>query len=167
MNRENNIIMLVEFIRRYFYSFRHENSYLHFVFYWLTNYKQLWLNLLSWFSIAYAAHFGYRCCFCLPKMVNKCVAFGCSSGYHTNREKVLMFSFPIGKPNLLEKWVKFVNCNEWFPLKNSFFCIKHFDEKFIVKGKWNKLSITTILSEKIRKSSLLLTRTDFLSVVIR
>ena len=44
-------------------------------------------------------------------MVNKCVAFGCSSGYHTNRKKVLMFSFPFGKSDL-EKWVKFINLND-------------------------------------------------------
>ena len=41
-------------------------------------------------------------------MVNKCVAFDCSWEYHTNREKVSIFSFPLGKFDLLEKWVKFV-----------------------------------------------------------
>ena len=44
-------------------------------------------------------------------MVNKCVAFGCSSDYDTNREKVSTFSLPLGKFDLFEKWVKFVNCN--------------------------------------------------------
>ena len=90
-------------------------------------------------------------------MVNKCVAFGCSSGYHANREKVSTFSFPLGKSNLLEKWMKFVNCNEWFPMKNSVLCIKHFDEKFILGGKRNKLNwdlhpIPTIHSEKNKKT---------------
>ena len=98
--------------------------------------------------------------FCLTKMVNKCVAFCCSSEYHTNREKVLMFSFPLGKSDLLEKWVKFVYRDDWFPTKNSVFCIKHFNEKFIWKRKQNKLnwdlhSIPTIHSEKVRKPSLL------------
>ena len=96
--------------------------------------------------------------FCLTKMVNKCVAFGCSSGFHTNREKVSKFSLPLGKSNLLEKWMKFINRNDWFPTKNSVLCIKHFDEKFIFKGKGNKLNrdlhpIPTIHPEKLRKSS--------------
>ena len=49
-------------------------------------------------------------------MVYNCVESGCSSGYHTNREKVLTFSFPLGKSDLLEKWVKFVNLNDWYYL---------------------------------------------------
>ena len=57
-------------------------------------------------------------------MVNKCVAFGYSSGYHTNREKRSTFSFPLGKFDLLEKWIKSVNSNDWFLTKNSVLCIK-------------------------------------------
>ena len=33
LNWENNIIMLVEFIRHYFYSFQHQNAYSHILFY--------------------------------------------------------------------------------------------------------------------------------------
>ena len=73
-------------------------------------------------------------------MVNKCVAFGYSSGYDTNSEKVPIFSFPLGKSNLIEKWIKFVNRNNWFPTKNSVLCIKHFEDKYILKGKRNKLN---------------------------
>ena len=61
-------------------------------------------------------------------MVNKCIAFSCSTGYHFNREKVPTFSFPLGKSDLLEKLVKFLNRNDLFRAKNSVLCIKHFDE---------------------------------------
>ena len=99
-------------------------------------------------------------------MVNKCVTFGYSSGYDTNSEKVSTFSFPLGKSDLIEKWIKFVDRNNWFPTKNSVLCIKHFEDKYISKGKRNKLNwnlqlITTIHSEKIIKPPLLPTQTDF------
>ena len=58
-------------------------------------------------------------------MINKCIAFGYSMGYHTNREKLSTFSFPLGKSDLIEKWVKFAKCNDWFPMKNSVLSIKH------------------------------------------
>ena len=94
------------------------------------------------------------------------MAFGCSSGYDSNSEKVPTFSFPLGKFDLIEKWIKFVNQSNWFPTKNSVLCIKHFEDKYILKGKRNKLNwnlqpISTIHSEKIIKSSLLPTQTDF------
>ena len=73
-------------------------------------------------------------------MVNKGVAFGCSSGYDTNSEKVSTLSFSLGKFDLIEKWIKFVNRNNWFPMKNSVLCIKHFEDKYILKGKRNKLN---------------------------
>ena len=44
-------------------------------------------------------------------MVNKFVAFGCSSAYDTNSEKDSTFSFPLGKSDLIEKRIKFVNQN--------------------------------------------------------
>ena len=51
-------------------------------------------------------------------------------------------------------------------MKNSVLCIKHFEDKYILKGKRNKLNwnlqpIPTIHSEKIIKVSLLLIQTDF------
>ena len=52
--------------------------------------------------------------------------------------------------------MEFVNRNDWFPSKNSVRCIKHFDEKIILKGKPNKMNwdlhpIPTIHSEKWEK----------------
>ena len=99
-------------------------------------------------------------------MVNKCVGFGSSSGYDSNREKVSTFSFPLGKSDLIEKWIKSVNRNNLFPPKNSFLCLKHLEDKYILKGKRNKLNwnlqpIPTIHSEKRIKPSILPTQTDF------
>ena len=36
-------------------------------------------------------------------MVNKCVVYGCTSGYKTNKEKVSNFQFPIKRPQLIKK----------------------------------------------------------------
>ena len=73
-------------------------------------------------------------------MLDKCVAFGFPSGYDTNNEKVSTFSFPLGKSDLIKKWIKFVNRNNCFLSKNSVHCIKHFEDKYILKGKRNKLN---------------------------
>ena len=52
-------------------------------------------------------------------MVNKCVIFGCKSGYDNQHEKVSGFSFPFTKPDLLKKWIKFVNRPNWKSSKYS------------------------------------------------
>ena len=89
-------------------------------------------------------------------MVNKCVICGCKSGYKTCDEKVSHFEFPFKRPQLLEKWVKFVNRRDWKPTKNSVICIKHFKEEFICHGKknalkWESHPIPTIHTEKALK----------------
>lgn len=53
-------------------------------------------------------------------MVTKCVAFGCSSGYFTNSEKVSTFSFSLGKFDHVEKRIKFVKRIDWFHAKIQF-----------------------------------------------
>ena len=68
-------------------------------------------------------------------MVNKCVVFGCNSGYLTSKETVSSFQFPLDKPNLLQKWIQFVNRDKWTPTKYSVICSKHFDPKFINQEK--------------------------------
>ena len=44
-------------------------------------------------------------------MVNKCVAYGCQSGYDETKTKVrtyvAMFRFPLNNKDLLVKWVRF------------------------------------------------------------
>ena len=72
-------------------------------------------------------------------MVNKCGVFGCNSGYCTSNEKLSAFEFPFKDPELLERWIKFVNCRDWKPPKNSLICIKHFKEEFITLGKRNTM----------------------------
>ena len=73
-------------------------------------------------------------------MPNKCVVFGCNSGYATCKEKgITTFLFPLEKPYLLQQWNRFVNRSEWVPSCNSVICIKHFEEKFIIRGKKNNL----------------------------
>ena len=98
-------------------------------------------------------------------MVNKCVAFGCSTGYENTGEKISTFSFPHDKPDLIQKWLKFVNRADWVPTKHSVLCMKHFEERFIVKGKRNTLNwslhpVPNILSEKIRNRPSLLPTTS-------
>ena len=95
-------------------------------------------------------------------MVNKCVVFGCKSGYDNNQqEKVSGFSFPFNKPDLLEKWVKFVNRPEWKPSKSSVVCVKHFQQEFVNNGmrkklKWEMQPIPTLhTAEAMKRSSTL------------
>ena len=73
-------------------------------------------------------------------MVNKCVVFGCKSGYASiSTDNVSAFRFPFEKQVLLEKWTRFVNRADWLPSKNSVICSNHFEEKFLHKGKRTKL----------------------------
>ena len=88
-------------------------------------------------------------------MVNKCVAFGCKTGYdsHINMST---FRYPHTKPALMEKWIKFVNRSDWIPTNNSVLCVKHFKEEFISKGKRNNLKwslhpVPTIHSDEVMK----------------
>ena len=74
-------------------------------------------------------------------MVNKCCAVGCKTGYDSGNDgKVSSFTFPFDKKDLLERWIKFINRTEWAPSKYSVICIKHFEEKFIIRGNRNKLN---------------------------
>ena len=75
-------------------------------------------------------------------MVNKCVAYGCKTGYLSTRkdnQNVVSFRFPLDKPELLEQWTRFVNRCDWKPTSNSVLCANHFEEKYIIRGKRNKL----------------------------
>lgn len=74
-------------------------------------------------------------------MVNKCVVFGCKSGYvSTSTDNIPSFRFPFEKKDLFEKWKKFVNRADWSPSRNSVICSKHFEEKFLNTGKRTKLN---------------------------
>ena len=99
-------------------------------------------------------------------MVNKCVVFGCTSGYLSNADKKIpAFTFPHGKPELLEKWTKFVNRVNWTPSKNSVICMKHFEEEFILKGlrktlNWSLNPLPTIHSDIVKNKQSLIPTID-------
>ena len=71
-------------------------------------------------------------------MVNKCVVFGCKSGYDSS-DNAPSFRFPFKRDDLMTKWIQFVNRTNWTPSSNSVICCKHFDAKFISDGKRKKL----------------------------
>ena len=88
--------------------------------------------------------------------LNKCVVYGCKSGYYTKHEKVHGFYFPFNKPDLLAKLIKFVNRCDWKPTKNSVVCIEHFKDEFIIRGQrmklnWEMQPVPTIHTEKALK----------------
>ena len=90
-------------------------------------------------------------------MVNKCVVIGCKSGYKSESTRIPTFSFPLTKPQLLEKWIDFVNRKDWRPTKNSVICLNHFDKKLLgasvrrTKLNWKLNPVPTIhCSEKER-----------------
>ena len=87
-------------------------------------------------------------------IVNKCVIYGCNSGYKSNANSIPSFHFPLQKVDLLAKWTKFVNRLDWSPTNNSVICANHFDQKFILNGKRKKLKrklnpVPTIYSESV------------------
>ena len=69
-------------------------------------------------------------------MPNKCCAFSCSTNYDSIKSdaKVSVFEFP-KDDETLPIWIKFVNRVDWKPTKYSVLCEKHFDERFIIRGK--------------------------------
>ena len=100
-------------------------------------------------------------------MVNKCVAFGCKTGYasekvadcsveNDQKNHVATFHFPFKNPELADKWVKFINRRDWIPSSTAVLCEKNFEEKFISRGKkcnlkWKCNPIPTIHSEQSLK----------------
>ena len=104
-------------------------------------------------------------------MVNRCVAYGCRSGYDSERANVneetqhilSSFQYPFKNPELLDKWLKFVNRSDWKPSPSSVLCEKHFKEEYIIRGKkcnlkWKCNPIPTIHSaESLKRPSTLST----------
>ena len=87
-------------------------------------------------------------------MVNKCVAYGCKTGYISSLEdrKVASFHFPL-KKSTVTKLFHFLNGNDWVPSPNSVLCEKHFNEKYIICGikrnlNWNLDPILEIFSSE-------------------
>ena len=90
-------------------------------------------------------------------MVDKCVIYGCKSGYKSNANSIPFFHFPLQKVDLLAKWTKFVNRLDWSLTSNS----------VILNGKRKKLNwklnpVPTIYPESVlSKPSSLPTLTGF------
>ena len=73
-------------------------------------------------------------------MPNHCSIEGCTTGYKAteNRPKtevLASFHYPFSKPELLKKWIKFTNRNDWHPTASSVICEKHFHEDAMNQGK--------------------------------
>jgi len=90
-------------------------------------------------------------------MPNACAAYGCISGYKIDNIKSFHFPLSKKKSHLLEKWLRFINREDFTPSDSSVICIKHFDDKFINHGerktlKWKLSPIPTIHSEEVLKN---------------
>ena len=77
-------------------------------------------------------------------MVNKCAAYGCTSGYKTNKDaadssvsavKVTFHSFPIHNKVLCDKWVRANPRLDFTPSKHSKLCSLHFKASDFVEGR--------------------------------
>ena len=92
-------------------------------------------------------------------------AFGCNNGWDREKPdplptsgdaKIATFHFPMKKPELLAKWKKFVNLQDWIPTESSVLCEKHFEPQYIKQGsrttlKWEQYPIPTIQSNTAQK----------------
>ena len=98
-------------------------------------------------------------------MVNKCAAFGCKTGYVSektadgnveNDEKnhVATFHFPFKNPERLDKWMKFINRRDWIPSSTAVLCKKHFEEEYISRGKKCNLKWTQVSRTFLNQSEL-------------
>ena len=91
-------------------------------------------------------------------MLNRCCIEGCT-GYDPKEPadisiSTTAFHFPLKKPELLKKWIRFTNKQNWQPTSSSVLCERHFHEDSITRGKgttlkWNLNPIPT----KFRGSS--------------
>ena len=76
-------------------------------------------------------------------MVNKCVAYGCKTGYISSLEdkKVASFNFLLKNQQLLNYWVHFVNRSDWkhspegFQFKKHFNCVVYYNLIFNFRAK--------------------------------
>ena len=79
-------------------------------------------------------------------MPNKCAAYGCTTGYDKKSDPVCCdkdvatFHFPFKDKALLEKWIRFVNKQDWKSTKTSVLCEKHFKEELVKHGKRKTLN---------------------------
>jgi len=67
----------------------------------------------------------------LLTMVNKCLAYGCTSGYksHTPNDSISYHSFPLNNKDILDKWMR----ADFIPTKYSRMCSLHFKSSDFVQ----------------------------------
>ena len=93
-------------------------------------------------------------------MVNKCVVTNSKTGYDNGPRKSPFF-FP-RDADLCERWIYFVNRQNWKPTKFSVICVDHFDPKYIKQGKkckllWDLSPLPTIQTDIVSARSILRT----------
>lgn len=76
----------------------------------------------------------------IANMPSSCVAFGCKSGYHTqkqsDREQGITFhSFPLHDSVLCDAWVRSVHRKDFQPSKHSKLCSLHFTESDYIQNR--------------------------------
>ena len=75
-------------------------------------------------------------------MPNKCAVAGCKTGYLTASTKP-MFKSP-SDSSLREKWIQFLQRQDYSPSSNSSICIDHFEEKYLIRHP-NRVRLNTSL----------------------
>ncbi|KAG1651616.1 THAP domain-containing protein 1 [Nymphon striatum] len=73
-------------------------------------------------------------CIQSDKMVYKCAAFGCRSGYKgETADRILSFhKFPLKDPELIQRWLRRLQRKNFVPTENSRLCSLHFDDSSFV-----------------------------------
>lgn len=65
-------------------------------------------------------------------MVNKCCVVGCTSGYRSNKEKVIKFSAPKDRV-IRQKWQKAIPRSNYVVHDKTYVCVKHFKDNDILR----------------------------------
>lgn len=78
-------------------------------------------------------------------MGRKCSAPGCRSNYDNNKEYVTVFKFP-SEPSRRAKWIHNLHRVDFNPSSTAVVCIKHFEERFIIREDSVKRKDGTILT---------------------
>ena len=68
-------------------------------------------------------------------MVNKCSAYGCTSGYksHTTDDSISFHAFPLNNKDILDKWMRANPRKDFIPTKYSRMCSLHFKSSDFVQ----------------------------------
>ena len=79
---------------------------------------------------------------CVNSMPGKCCVFNCRSNYDNGPKETVFFTDEKKDYDLTQRWITFVNREDWKPSKKSCICRKHFEPhyyKTVAKGKRYRL----------------------------